>query len=148
MKRKFIFSIIFLLSFIAAAAQSGLHVNSLFGGKFQNRSDATEVTMKGRRISQYKLTLFRSLTISGNSPEAREVERLVKADAAHAADKESASRGARLYYGFYRLQPKGGLNRYLFYRNNALKPGAKPTLTLIYMEGKASIAELKRNFSK
>ena len=148
MKRHLLSTIIFLFSFISAVAQSGLHVNSLFGGKFQNRSDATEVTLKGRKISKYKLSLFRSLTISGKSAEAREVERLVKADAAKAVDKESGSKGARLYYGFYRLHPQGKQNRYIFYRNNALKAGAKPVLTLIYMEGTASIAELKQNFSK
>lgn len=146
-------TLIFLLAIQLAlplCAQSGLHVSALFEGQYRNRNDATEVIMKGKRIRQYKLTLFRSLTLNTRTVNTQEIERLVRADAANALDKEAGMKGGRLYYGFYRLRPVGHTNRYLFYRNNALKPGGghNATLTIIYLEGTASIEELKKLFGQ
>ena len=55
--------------------------------------------------------------------------------------------GTQLYYGFYVLPSKGKIHRYIFYRNNLLKPEAKPQeIMLVYIEGKASPTELKQIF--
>lgn len=143
--------LILLLLYCCAAslcAQSGLQINALFDGRYHNNPDATEVLLKGKRISAYNLKLFRSLTLASSGAEASRVERLVKADAARAVYKEARHKSGRLYYGFYCLEPAGGLNRYLFYRNNGLQAGGQPTLTLIYMEGKATMSELKKRFGK
>lgn len=146
--RRLLFLITSLVLFAtSAAAQSGLHINDFFDGRYKKRTDATEVLLKGRQIRDYGLTLFRSITLPGNTPEALTIERQVRADAAGAVDKEAGMKGGRLYYGFYSLKPTAGnLNRYIFYRNNALQAGAKPTLTLIYMEGTADIDQLRRTF--
>ncbi len=131
------------------SAQKGLQIDDFFGGRFRESADATEVLLKGQGVEKYDLTLFRSLSLPGNTPEAVEIEKAVKADVAAAIDKEAGLRGGRLYYGFYRLKPgRNKLNRYIFYRNDALRDGAKPQLTLIYMEGKAGIEQLRRTFSK
>ena len=65
-----------------------------------------------------------------------------------AIKKEVAMIGGRLYYGFYVLPPRDeNTNRYIFYRNNLLNPEAKPQeVMLVYIEGKASPAELKKIF--
>ena len=144
-----ILTLVATLATLPLGAQEGLHINALFGDRYKNRADATEVLLKGRQIRDYGLTLFRSISLPGNTVEARQIETLVGKDAAGATDKEAGMKGGRLYYGFYRLKPKEGkLNRYIFYRNNALKDKAKPTLTLIYMEGTASIEQLRQRFGR
>ena len=148
MKRQLILFLLILCIVAPLCAQKGLQVNSLFGGRYKNREDATEVLLKGLKISGYGLSLFRSLTLPGNTQEARRVEQLVRADAATAIDKETGLKGGRLYYGFYRFRSNGRTNRYLFYRNNTLHTGGNPTMTLIYMEGTATIDDLKRAFGK
>lgn len=144
-------SVIFFLLWTAAMwalAQDGLHVNSLFDGRYRKYPDAIEVMLQGRKVKPYGLTLFRSLTLPANEADVSYVEAQVRADAARAVDKEAGMKGKRLYYGFYGLPPKGRLNRYVFYRNNGLHPGRKPVLTIIYMEGTATIDELKKRFGK
>ena len=127
---------------VAGFAQTGLHIANLFGERFRNRKDATEVVIGGDRH------LFRSLTIKPSAAEVNEFEASVKADVVGALDREAGLRQGRLYYGFYRLRSAGTTNRFIFYRNNTLRAGASPTLTLIYMEGNATLAELKQRFAK
>ncbi len=149
MKRRIFFLLLTAFVCLPLAAQKGLRIADFFDGRFRQHKDATEVLLEGRRLSQYDLTLFRSLTLPGAAPEAVAIEQAVRADVAHAVDKEAGMKGGRLYYGFYRLKPlKKGSNRYIFYRNDALVSGGKPTLTLIYMEGAASLDQLRRTFSK
>lgn len=63
--------------------------------------------------------------------------------------KEVAFKKGRLYYGFYAFRPvKKGINRYLFYRNNALGETDNTSMTLIYMEGEANMAQLRKTFGK
>ena len=150
MKKIILSLVLTLTAALPLTAQKGLHIEELFGGKYQHHKDATEVLLKGRQISQYGLTLFRSLTVSGTGKDGQYIEQLVRNDTRLAADKETGLKAGRLYYGFYRLPPlsKKPINRYLFYRNNPLGKGGKPTLTLIYMEGTASIEDLRKTFAK
>lgn len=146
MKRTLTILAIALFAAFVAKAQGSLNVAKVFDGRFRDRKEATEVLLKGKEIKSYGLTLFRSLTRVLPDKEAQQVEAWVTADGASATDKETGRKGSRLYYGFYKLKPSGGQNRYIFYRNNALQPGKSGKLTVIYMEGTATITELKRNF--
>lgn len=148
MTRHTLFSILLLLGGIApAAAQEGLQIASLFGGRYKDRADAIEVNVKGQRLREYKLTLFRSLTLAPTPQETRTIERMVQADCARAEIKEVAQ-GNHLYYGSYQLNDTGNEHRYIFYRNNALRNRDDGKLTLIYMEGTATLEDLKRVFAK
>lgn len=150
MKVKMALWLLSLFMGLPLSAQQGLHIEPLFNGQYRNQKGATEVLMKGRKLQPYKLTLFRSLTLPTGVANVRNIERMVHADASAAIDKEVGIGKNRLYYGFYQLKPRNGKRRYLFYRNNSLNPGKskQPTLTIIYMEGSATIEELKRNFGK
>ncbi len=131
-------------------AQEGLHVATAFGGTFQKQKDATEVLLRGNRLKQFNLSLYRSLSVNATSSNVLYMERIVKADGKSAVDKEMNTRGGRITYALYQLKPEDGQRRYIFYRNEAAsaqKP-ATPKITLIYMEGKASIEALKRSFAK
>lgn len=129
---------------LPALPQTGLHVAQLFDGSFKRRSGATEVYMKGRSVRDYGLNVFRSLSVSTSMlDEVRLMEQLVRLDARYAVNKEESYKGKALYYGFYQLPRYKGLNRYLFYKHTRQQP-----VTLIYLEGKASIQEIKRRFLK
>lgn len=129
-------------------AQRGLQIASLFDGCYHGRTDATEVVLKGRKLRPYHLTLFRSLTLKPSATEAADIERRVKQDVRNAKDKEVGMKGGRLYYGFYQLSGTSDTHRYLFYRNNALLQSSDASLTLIYMEGSATLDELRKHFGK
>jgi hypothetical protein len=129
-------------------SQEGLQVALLFDGPYKKKHNAIEVLVKGEQLSSYHLTLFRSLTIK-NDPEAfKEIERCVKVDAKEAIDKEEGMLGQELYYGFYCFPPEKKQNRYLFYRNTYLKERGKSEVTTVYMEGYATMEELKKMFKK
>ena len=132
-----------LLASSRLSAQTGLNVAPLFT-KFSGKGtpDVTSVTLRGSKVEPYQLSLFRSITFHTTGHTA-EVERLVQADA-----RTASYQSGHLYYGIYQFPIRDGRNRYLFYRNNTLSKKAEPTLTLIYMEGTATLETLKRTFSK
>ncbi len=148
--KKIIAVIAALLLALPLSAQKGLAIAAIFDGRADFIDEPTEVYIKGSRLKSYNLTLFRSISIPGNATQSLEVERLVEKDAAKAVEKEQSHISGRLYYGFYRLPDTAkGLHRYIFYRNNAWENDSKDhTLTLIYMEGKATIAQLRQKFGK
>ena len=105
--------------------------------------------MKGRQLSVYKLSLFRSLTLGPQSGNANAIEPLVKADGRSAIDKELTTRGGRLAVAFYQLPSVGKTRRYLYYPNtSAAGSSSASQIVLIYMEGTATLDELKRSFKK
>lgn len=150
MRKTIITLLLSALALLPAAAQKGLAVDDLFGGRYRNRVDVVETLLRGKSLKGYGLTLFRSLAMPAAGRDALLVERKVCADVADAVEKEAGYKKGRLYYGFFRLKPrgKGAPQRFIFYRNNELRDDRKPELTLIYMEGTASMEELRRTFTK
>lgn len=153
MKRYSLILVFLLLSFgLPAAAQKELKVNSAFKIARKETKGTTEVMLKGSKLKSFDLTLFHSVTIPIKYLNVTQTEADIHTDTAHALEKEEGRKSGRLYYGFYRLPPKEKDEpmRYLFYRNNALRSrqSSAETISIIYMEGYASIAELKRRFSK
>ena len=140
----------FVLSLITAAGQKGLNIGIYFSDHYKDLT-AASVYIEGSDLSPYNLSLFRSITLTAETTSQKSwllLEQRIVADAKLATKKEVAMIGTRLYYGFYALPPLDGqTNRYIFYRNNLLKPEAKPQeIMLVYIEGKASSAELKKIF--
>lgn len=132
------------------SAQKDLQIGKFFDSSYGKRKDATETLIKGKQLKPYKMTLFRSLTLPIHAVNIAELEKAIKTDTKEAIDKEAGSKGARLYYGFYQLRPIDKTRRYLFFRNNSLNPttSRQNTLTLIYMQGSATLDELKSKFAK
>lgn len=96
-------------------AQEKLRSASLFDGRYNNREGAVEVLVKGKKLTPYHLTLFRSLTLQADPDEIAEISALVESDAKHAAEKETGSIGGKLYYGFFCFPGNGKEpNQYLF----------------------------------
>ncbi len=146
MGRTSIAIIIGLAIHAAAWAQESLHIGKLFDGRYNRQKNTIEVLVKGKKLKPYNLTLFRSLTIKGDSAERNRVEQLVLQDATGAVDKETGKIGGHLYYGFFRYPQKDGVFRYLFFKNSALRKSEEPEVSIVYMEGYATLEELKEMF--
>ena len=150
MKR--LFSLILCsLCLLSALAQKDLKIAVYFSKPYLEFEGCSAVHIEGLDLAPYKLSLFKSIRLTPEStPDASRIhkERRVTEDGKSATKKEVAMIGGRLYYGFYVLPPKDkNTNRYLFYRNNILKPEAKPQeIMLVYIEGAASPDELKKIF--
>ena len=121
---------------LPAQAQVGLNIASIFEGSYSTRQDATSVQFS------------RSLSLTPSAADTRQIETAVLRDAAHAVSKEEVRKSGHVYYGFYKLSSVGAENRYIFYRNNSYQTGSDGRLTLIYLQGRATAAELKRMFGK
>ena len=138
MKRVIIITVFLLTAVPALLAQKGMHISELFTDKYREQKNVTELFLKGKMLKDYNLTLFRSLTVA-NDPR-------LAADGKQSVDREEGMKGGQLYYAFYTFKNPDGSYRYLFFRNNLLRPGEKQETTMVYMEGKATLSELKKLF--
>lgn len=143
--RYFLTIILSLLCLIGANAQKGLEVSNLFEAKGKWKLKFTGTHLSGRALKPYNLTLFRSIT-TGDSRLYEEIEQAVNKDAQKTIDKECGYIDGRLYYGFFLFEPKEKKNCYLFYRNNSLRSDEPNEVTIVYMEGYATLKELKEMF--
>ena len=150
MKRIFLLSAL-CLALMSATAQKGLNIAIYFSEPYLELVGLSHVHIEGNDLVPYNLSLFRSIRLTPESmPDnsRKLMEQRVMEDGKLATKKEVAMIGGRLYYGFYVLPPRDKkTNRYIFYRNNILKPEAKPQeIMLVYIEGAASPTELKKIF--
>ena len=137
MKRILLFILMLLGIHICMLAQRGLAIQSAFD-ELAVRQNATEVVMGAGKLKKFRLRLFHSLEMKCPSPAERSrVETLVQTDAAQAILREETA-GHRLY----ELQQRKGMHYYIFYRCT------EQSLILIYIEGKASLKQIKSYFLK
>ena len=148
MKKVFTIIILMLAFVVEAQSQTSLQIAELFNGSYKRKDNAIEVVVKGNQLERYKLEVFRSLTIKNDPKDFERIEKLVEQDEKHAISKETGHIGERLYYAFYCFSPQKGRFRYIFYRNSSLRKTESNELTLIYMEGNATMDELKVMFKK
>lgn len=134
-------TIMVILAILPAAAQNDLAVGSIFDGRYRNKANATETVITGDALKEYKLSTFRSITITGDDTSWKEIEPLVKRDGAKALSKEEKIVNGHLFGAFYELPRHNGRRRYLFYLNRTLKGGER--IMIIYLDGKASPSEVR-----
>ena len=149
MKRISLIIIIGIVATMPALAQSGLHINTLFDGRFKKDPHATELIVTGAGARDINLKVYHSLKVTEKSQQNL-VESLVVKDGVKAVDKEVEYRNGQLYYGFYTLPAtKSGNHRYIFFLNQNLAHNSpKNMVTLIYMEGKATPEQIKKLIRK
>lgn len=131
---------------LQAMAQSGLHVEKLFDGRFRKHPNAVEIVVTGKSANELRLTTYRSVVLTGESDMISEIEALVVKDGLKSvAHKEVSYRGGKVYYAFYTLKPLSKkINRYLFYLNENLNvENPKDRVTIIYMDGWADADYIK-----
>ncbi len=129
----------------AAKAQT-VEAADIFNGKSTRHQEASCV--EGSSLKPYNLTLFSTATTSDRKL-FNHFEETVKNNEEKAIDKECGYINGRLYYGFYQFKPnRDGKYRYLFYRNSSLREDEPCEVTIVYMEGYPTLAELKKMFQK
>ena len=135
MKRVLLIIVAWLSIVVTAGAQSGLNIEPLFAGKIIPQQRMVETRVKGKMLTKYQLTFFRSVRFKANNKqEINRVRDLIELDTKENpgfAYGENYSRKKSHSKETYMLQlPKqGSQNRFLCYKRN------KEEITVIYMEG-------------
>ena len=118
-------------------AQKGLAIGAAFD-ELAVKKNATEVVLGAGRLKRFHLSIFHSLEIKNPSiTEQQRVEALLRTDAAQAILHEETA-GHKIY----ELRGRKGTHYYIFYRCSG------QSLILIYIEGKASLKQIKEQFMK
>lgn len=130
-------------------AQKNLNIGKVLDGRYKKHPMVTDVEITGRRLQDYDLTYYHSLTVKDDLELMSEIKSSFMADEAKAVDKELTNIGGQLYTGLFRLEYDGEVNRFIFFmdmrRSTTKKQNA---VILIYMEGKTSLKSLQAKFNK
>lgn len=155
---KHILSILILtFSCLPVAAQKGLNVEEIFDGDIVAKTYMVENFIKGEQLSRYKLTFFRSIKFKATAEERSKIEARVNEDIKHAIDLEQERRGgdqkagepATLSYAMMTLPANNNeksKRNYLCYQCSPMRNGY--AITLVFMQGYATINELRKMFKK
>lgn len=142
MKRITITLLLLLTLTTIAMAQQGLAINQAFSN-YSYLPESREVKLSGKSVAKYHLSLFHSLDIS--NPSAQQVaavcEMLRKDTETTLTAETRQHHDGSLQSGFYSLPVQNKQKRYIFYKHTQGK------LSLIYIEGKATLKEMKKRFS-
>ena len=141
---------------LGAAAQEGLHINEVFEGKLIDKEEIRESLIKGESLAPYKLNLLHTIKFAANSKERASVDALFTKDMeGSTSDGESDTEyeseveyvGNFIYYAIVQLtDTKKGRHRYICYQ--CREKSDHFDITLAYIEGKASLADLRKTFKK
>ena len=135
MKRVLLIIVAWLSIVVTAGAQSGLNIEPLFAGKIIPQQRMVETRVKGKMLSKYQLTFFRSVRFKANNKqEINRVRNLIELDTKEnpgfAYGENYSSKKSHSKETFMLQLPKqGSQNRFLCYKRN------KEEITVIYMEG-------------
>lgn len=151
MRHSFLSLIIFALS-LPLAAQDGLQINKIFKGEVVSELAMKESLVKGDNLAPYKLRVLHTAKFTVGNERRDEVEALFKEDMKGRLSQDDENleleyRDGHLYYAIVQLtDSKKGLHRYICYQCRKTTGGHG--ITLVYMEGKASLADLRKTFKK
>ena len=133
---------------LSANAQSGLNIEPLFAGKIIPQQRMVETRVKGKILSKYQLTFFRSVRFKANNKqEINRVHDLIELDIkknpgfAYGENYSSKKSHSKETY-MLQLPKQGSQNRFLCYKRN------KEEITVIYMEGTLNSLETLRELIK
>jgi len=133
---------------LSANAQSGLNIEPLFAGKIIPQQRMVETRVKGKMLSKYQLTFFRSVRFKANNKQ--EINRVhdlieldIKKNPGFAYGENYSSKKSNSKETFMLQLPKqGNHNRFLCYKRN------NEEITVIYMEGTLNSLETLRELIK
>ena len=146
MKKLLLCLLALLLSVGAAFAQRGLNSNAIFRGRVIPFDRMVKTEVRGSSMTTYKLDFYRSVRFQVDEKTALEVAALVKADAEAAVSAETEMTGDLLTYALVQPAQRGKVHRYLCYQ--ARPEGPAWIITILYLEGSATLADLRSMFDK
>lgn len=145
--KKIIISLLFLLLLsFSALAQLDLRCYPVFQGKVVPGKQMVVTEVRGSSMATYKLDYYRGVSFQVETDLAGKVAALVWEDAADAAVKETEKVGDMLTYALVQPASTGKINRYLCYQARPI--GDKWKVTLLYLEGEATLEDLRSMFDK
>ena len=137
---------------LSASAQKGLCINEVFEGKLIDKQCMQESLIKGENLAPYKLKVLHTVKLAANDNQRARVDHLFNEDMKERisdddSNMEMESRDGFIYYAIVQLTDnKEGTHRYICYQ---CKDKANHyDITLVYMEGKASLSDLRKTFKK
>ena len=129
-----------------ASAQRDLKSFPVFQGKVVPGRQMVTTEVRGASMATYQLDYFRGVSFQVGEELARRVSALVEADAEAATILETEKNGPLLTYALVKPASKGKSNRYLCYQ--ARPVGGEWKITLLYLEGPATLEDLRAMFEK
>ena len=146
MKKIVITLMALLLLAVSASAQRDLSCYPVFQGKVVPGKQMVVTEVRGSSMAAYKLDFYRGVSFQVGEELAGKVSALVEADAADADIRETEKTGHLLTYALVKPASKGKSNRYLCYQ--ARPVGGEWKITLLYLEGPATLEDLRAMFEK
>ncbi len=140
--KHFLITLWLLMAFaLSGAAQTGLNIDKIFGGKYVSDPEVTETLISGNHHYLRDNSLVTLATFKG--PAAKYVPiitPLVTSDAHRATGRNVRYEHGKLYFAFLVLPPvvsKGvKYNRYLYYLDTSLNRGKN--VIVVFLEGEIS----------
>ena len=148
MKRVLIIMIALFSMLITVEAQSGLNIEPLFAGKIIPQQRIVETRVKGKMLSKYQLSLFRSVRFQANNKqEITRVHDLMELDKKKYpnntySENYSSTKSRSKETLMLQLPKEGNHNRFLCYKRN------NEEVTVIYMEGTLNSLDTLRELIK
>ena len=148
MKRVLIMMIALFSMLITVEAQSGLNIEPLFAGKIIPQQRIVETRVKGKMLSKYQLSLFRSVRFQANNKqEITRVHDLMELDKKKYpnntySENYSSTKSRSKETLMLQLPKEGNHNRFLCYKRN------NEEVTVIYMEGTLNSLDTLRELIK
>lgn len=137
---------------LCAFAQKGLNINEVFEGKVVAKQYMQESLIKGENLASYNLKVLHTIKFSANNSQRARADALFNMDmlgriSDDDSNMEMESRDGFIYYAIVQLTDnENGVHRYICYQ---CRPrSTKFDITLVYMEGDASLADLRKTFKK
>ena len=152
MKRLFIIHLMLLGITLCANSQEGLRINEVFEGHVVTKQFIQESLVKGDNLAPYNLKVLHTAKCIANAKERVTMEQLFEEDMKESisdddSNMEMESRDGHLYYAIVQLKDNTkGTHRYICYQ--CRDRSSHYDITLVYMEGKASLADLRKTFKK
>lgn len=146
--KKIVLTIWLLVSAATAFAQGGLMINQAFQGGISGK-DKTETRISGKRLKPYKLSLYRHCKAHVSEADLERMTGWILKDAEPASDKETEYQDGKLVYALIRREDPEVGNKYICFQvksKNILDNTYG--VTLVYLEGKATLEDLEEIFKK
>lgn len=137
---------------LSTSAQRGLQINEVFEGKVIAKQYMQESLIKGDNVAPYKLRLLHTVKFLANNSQRTKADALFNIDMKERisdddSNMEMETRDGFLYYAIVQLTDNDkGSHRYICYQ--CRPKSTKFDITMVYMEGEASLADLRKTFKR
>lgn len=137
---------------LSTSAQRGLQINEIFEGKVIAKQYMQESLIKGDNVAPYKLRLLHTVKFLANNSQRAKADALFNIDMKERisdddSNMEMETRDGFLYYAIVQLTDNDkGSHRYICYQ--CRPKSTKFDITMVYMEGEASLADLRKTFKR